>query len=85
MCGLYYAFWIYVLPHFGKYKIRQELLVLDDETAKAHRLVRVPLAELATWDAEHDEVGRRVARHSPAGSHSYSGDYANNLDEKKEA
>jgi hypothetical protein len=37
-CGIYYAFWIFILPHFGKYRIRQEVLLLSDETSKAHRL-----------------------------------------------
>ncbi|CZR58395.1 related to methionine transport protein, high affinity [Phialocephala subalpina] len=46
ICGIYYAFWIYILPKFKGYRIRQELLVLDDENAKVHRLVKVPLAEL---------------------------------------
>jgi hypothetical protein len=58
---LYHTCWIYILPHFGKYTIRQELIILDDETAKVHRLVKVPNTELAIWDAEHDVLGNRVA------------------------
>lgn len=61
ICGIYYAVWIYVLPYYGKYRIRQELLSLDDETAKVHRLVKVPLAELELWDAEHDVLGQKLA------------------------
>lgn len=60
-CAIYYAFWIFILPHFGKYRIRQEVLLLSDETSKAHRLVKVPLSELEAWDTEHDVLGQRIA------------------------
>ncbi|TVY29172.1 High-affinity methionine permease [Lachnellula hyalina] len=60
LCGIYYAFWIYIIPHFGKYRIRQELVQLDDGSAKVHRLVKVPLADLGTWDAEHDVLGQKL-------------------------
>jgi hypothetical protein len=59
-CGIYYAFWIYILPHFGEYAIRQEVLLLSDETSKAHRLVKVPLSELEVWDREHDVLGQKI-------------------------
>jgi len=86
VCVLYYVVWIYVLPHFRKYKIRQELIVLDDESAKVHRLVKVPLAELDIWDAEHDVLGQRVvARTYGSGSPVNNDSYAGNVDEKKEA
>lgn len=39
-------------------RVRQEVLVLDDG-AQSHTLVKVPVAELAEWDATHDPVGRR--------------------------
>ncbi|KAF2811971.1 high affinity methionine permease [Mytilinidion resinicola] len=61
-CGVYYYVWIHVLPKFGKYEIRQTVLVLDESGATTHQLVRVPNAELAAWDAEHDVVGRVVQR-----------------------
>ncbi|RFU25893.1 hypothetical protein B7463_g10429, partial [Scytalidium lignicola] len=69
-CAVYYAFWIYVLPHFGQYRIRQELIVLNDETAKTHRLVKVPLAELEVWDLEHDVLGNHISnlQHSTSSS-----------------
>ncbi|TVY55910.1 High-affinity methionine permease [Lachnellula cervina] len=60
VCAIYYAFWIYIIPHFGKYQIRQELVQLDDGSAKVHRLVKIPLAELETWDAEHDVLGQKL-------------------------
>lgn len=33
---------------------------LDDGSAKVHRLVKIPLAELETWDAEHDVLGQKL-------------------------
>lgn len=33
---------------------------LDEQTAKVHRLVQVPLEELAVWDAEHNALGQRI-------------------------
>ncbi|TGO13437.1 hypothetical protein BTUL_0069g00030 [Botrytis tulipae] len=59
-CILYHAFWIYILPYFGKYQIRQELIVIDGESSKAHRLIKVPNAELEAWDREHDALGRKI-------------------------
>lgn len=49
ICGMYYAIWAYILPHVGKYHIRQELIVVVDETTKVHRLVKVALAKLEAW------------------------------------
>jgi len=31
LCVIYYVAWMYVLPYFGKYTIRQETLYLDNE------------------------------------------------------
>lgn len=45
--------------------MRQEVLVLDDG-AQSHQLVKVPVAALSEWDATHDAVGRRL--HVDAGS-----------------
>ncbi|TVY73502.1 High-affinity methionine permease [Lachnellula suecica] len=68
VCGIYYAFWIYIIPHFGKYEIRQELVQLEDETSKIHRLVKVPLADLSAWDAEHDVLGQKISDLPDSGS-----------------
>ncbi|KAH8738336.1 amino acid permease-domain-containing protein [Ilyonectria robusta] len=57
VCGLYYVLWMYLLPKWGKYAIRTELLEVGHEGAKTHRLVRVPETELAQWDEDHDEAG----------------------------
>lgn len=64
LCGVYYVFWMYLLPRWGKYEVRAEIFTVDDGSgATMHRLVRVPLGELARWDEEHDEAGR-LRRHT---------------------
>lgn len=64
ICVIYHAFWIHILPYYGGYRIRQELVVLDDEKAKVHRLVKVSLAELQAWDASHDVLGQKIDENS---------------------
>ncbi|KAJ0359941.1 hypothetical protein COL26b_014223 [Colletotrichum chrysophilum] len=56
-CGVYYWLWIYVVPKARGYRIRQQVLELADG-AQSHKLVKVPVADLAEWDATHDHVGR---------------------------
>ncbi|KAH8890353.1 amino acid transporter [Thozetella sp. PMI_491] len=56
-CGVYYFLWIWAVPKLRGYRIRQEVLQLDDG-AQSHRLVKVPVEALADWDATHDVVGR---------------------------
>lgn len=59
LCGLYYIFWMHLLPKWRGYKIRSQVLDIDgDSGANTHRLLRVPVAEVAEWDAKHDEQGR---------------------------
>ncbi|WDK23611.1 high-affinity methionine permease [Colletotrichum graminicola] len=58
-CGVYYWLWIYAVPKLKGYEIRQQVLELADG-AQSHKLVKVPVAELAEWDANHDQVGRRL-------------------------
>ena len=69
VCGLAYVFAILLLPKWGNYSIRQFLEKLPDG-AQATRLVKVPNAELAKWDATHDEHGDVVDRkiESPSAS-----------------
>ncbi|KAI9038215.1 amino acid transporter [Aspergillus affinis] len=57
LCGIYYYFWIEVIPKVKKYEYRQTVIDFDDGSV-AHKLVKVPNAELARWDEEHDPVGR---------------------------
>ncbi|EFX00648.1 high affinity methionine permease [Grosmannia clavigera kw1407] len=59
-CGLYYATWVFILPHFLGYRLRQEVLILENG-AQSHKLVKVPTEDVATWDREHDAVGRRLS------------------------
>ncbi|TQN64135.1 High-affinity methionine permease [Colletotrichum shisoi] len=65
ICVLYYIVWMYVLPRWLNYEIRTEIVAVDDNGANTQRLVRVPKADVAQWDEEHDEAGnlrrRRVA------------------------
>lgn len=56
-CGIYYVFWKSVLPRFGGYRLRQEVLVLENG-AQSHKIIKVPVDQLAHWDATHDVVGR---------------------------
>ncbi|KAM3498017.1 hypothetical protein MY10362_008650 [Beauveria mimosiformis] len=57
LCGLYYVAWMYVLPKWLGYRIRAETVTAESETTATHRLVKVPVAEVAQWDAEHTESG----------------------------
>ncbi|KAL1901117.1 hypothetical protein Sste5346_002184 [Sporothrix stenoceras] len=59
-CGLYYWAWVYWIPVLRGYRLRQEIVVLDDG-AQTNNLVQVPVDELPTWDAEHDKIGRRLS------------------------
>jgi len=58
-CVLYWAFWMYGLPRLGKYRIRQETLILDNDVL-THKLVKVPVSQLEKWDETHDAAGRTV-------------------------
>jgi len=52
-----------VIPKVRGYRFRQEVLQLDDG-ANTHRLVKVPVAELAEWDTTHDHTGRLLSHGS---------------------
>ena len=56
-----------MLPRLRGYRVRQELIDLGNG-AQSHRLAKVPVAELAAWDAKHDAVGREAARSSDRSS-----------------
>ncbi|KAI1267924.1 high-affinity methionine permease [Xylariaceae sp. FL1019] len=64
LCGLYYIVWMYILPKWGKYELRPETIVVEDNGATTHRLIKVPLNELSAWDNEHDEAGQIRQTHS---------------------
>ena len=57
-CGIYYYFWVSLIPKVRGYRIRQVVINVDDGAAQTHQLLKVPVEELAEWDATHDAVGR---------------------------
>ena len=56
LCGLYYVIWAVYLPKWKGYKLRPEIIEIGDG-AQAHKIVRVPNAQLEEWDATHDASG----------------------------
>ena len=60
VCGIYYYFWINLIPKWKGYEIRQTRVVYEEDGAVTHQLVRVPKAELERWDAEHDANGNKL-------------------------
>ncbi|EXJ93767.1 hypothetical protein A1O1_02160 [Capronia coronata CBS 617.96] len=60
-CFVYYAFWVWILPHYRGYRIRHEKLFLEGGEV-THKLVKVPLHQLELWDQTHDAYGRRLIR-----------------------
>ncbi|KAH8200353.1 hypothetical protein TruAng_005506 [Truncatella angustata] len=58
-CGIYYAFWIYIIPKIRKYQIRQRVITLGNGE-QTHEIVKVPNEQVASWDATHDVVGREI-------------------------
>jgi hypothetical protein len=59
VCGVYYYLWLYALPKWGKYKVKQEVVVLEDGSS-TNSLVKVALNDLEKWEQKHDEAGRAV-------------------------
>ncbi|MCJ1346050.1 hypothetical protein MMC31_004261 [Peltigera leucophlebia] len=60
ICAVYYALWVQILPHYGRYRIRHERLVLEGGEV-THKLIKVPLEKLKAWDEEHDVQGRKIS------------------------
>lgn len=60
LCGVYYVFWIYLIPKWKGYAIRQQRIVYQEDGAVTHKLVKVPDSELERWDAEHDANGNKI-------------------------
>lgn len=58
-CGVYYLIWVKILPRWGGYSLRQEVLQFDGG-AQTHHLVKVPREQVAQWDLRHDVVGRPI-------------------------
>ncbi|RAH61427.1 high affinity methionine permease [Aspergillus piperis CBS 112811] len=61
-CGVYYYLWVKILPRVGGYELRQTIIHVGGD-ATAHKLVRVPKAQVEEWDREHDASGRVRRRH----------------------
>ena len=55
--------WIFVLPKLQGYVIRPEVLSLDG-TVATHRLVKVPIEQVAEWERTHDPSGRIIVDRS---------------------
>lgn len=55
-CGVYYWVWVYLLPRFGGYEMRQRVIQLPDG-AITHELVKIKKEDLVKWDDEHDVSG----------------------------
>ncbi|KAL4749478.1 hypothetical protein BDW72DRAFT_194826 [Aspergillus terricola var. indicus] len=58
-CAIYYALWAYFIPKWKGYKLRQELITLEDG-AQSNRLRKIPNEEVEEWDAVHDAAGRLI-------------------------
>lgn len=58
-CIVYYYFWINLIPRYKGYEFRQTVVQYEDGSI-AHQLVKVPKAELSTWDSQHDATGRSL-------------------------
>lgn len=56
-CGIYYYVWVFLLPKWKGYQLRQEVVGLDDG-AQTHRITKVPNDQVDEWDAAHDATGR---------------------------
>ncbi len=54
---------MYILPRLQHYHIRPEIEAVGGSAA-THRLVKVPVEQLATWDSTHEASGRLVADRS---------------------
>ncbi|KAL1405601.1 hypothetical protein Q8F55_009240 [Vanrija albida] len=59
LCFVYYSVWVWVLPRWGKYKLRSIVVRLEDGSV-GHSLIHVPNAEVAKWDASHDPAGNSI-------------------------
>ncbi|KAJ5901476.1 amino acid transporter [Penicillium taxi] len=61
VCGIYYVFWIVLIPKWKGYVYRQTIEKHEDGSVN-HKLVKVQNANVEVWDQEHDAAGRPVHR-----------------------
>ena len=55
LCFVYYFFWQFILPKYGKYAHRVQVYTLENG-AKGNRVVKIPLDEVEEWDTKHGSV-----------------------------
>ncbi|KAJ5701687.1 hypothetical protein N7488_009235 [Penicillium malachiteum] len=70
-CIVYYYVWVWLIPKWGDYQLRQTILQ-EDNGAVAHVLVKIPNAEIESWDARYDTAGRLRRVHRDTGTSSPS-------------
>jgi hypothetical protein len=58
ICILYYYSSMKILPRWGNYSIRSQVISVDNTGANTHRLLRVPNPERPVWGATQDELDR---------------------------
>lgn len=66
--GLYYYVWIKLLPKLGKYQIRTETVVSDQDGSVTHRLRNVKNDVVDEWDQTHDEAGNLLVDSGTTGT-----------------
>lgn len=52
VCGVYYGAWVHAIPRWRGYELRQQVVDFGNG-AQAYKVVKVPAAEVAEWDATH--------------------------------
>ncbi|KAF2023273.1 amino acid transporter-like protein [Setomelanomma holmii] len=67
--NFWYATYCVALPKWGKYEIRTETLVSEQDGSVTHRLRKVKNSEVQEWDRTHDEAGNVTAEASATGVH----------------
>jgi hypothetical protein len=67
-CAVYYALWAHFIPNWKGYKLRQELITLEDG-AQSNQLRKIPNEEVGEWDAVHDAAGRLIDYERESESH----------------
>lgn len=48
-----------MIPKWRRYAVRQRVVTWPDGAA-GHEIVKIPLSEVAEWDATHDPTGRSL-------------------------
>ncbi|KAF2754184.1 LAT family L-amino acid transporter [Pseudovirgaria hyperparasitica] len=60
-CGVYYFFWLELLPRLRDYSIRTETFVMEGDGSVTARLLKIPNHALAEYDRTHDASGNLLA------------------------